>query len=241
MKECNFTGSEKVSDSKYNDSANNDKEKEAFKLTNELKDKSYDKDFKPSHELKSKSDDRKFKPFHESKNKENKWDKIDWNKINSDKKSPNKWDEVDWNNLNSKKEKLDEKNTKDNLNVKVKDNTMKSEIKDDNTNEIKTNDVNKNNFKNLSNDIVNTHFKQYRNETKKFPNKGLELTIEFIKWIENEENVIIEKNELIKAYYDINNTQEIPSYISFQNKNTDFTAYKISDDLFKLGLKISGK
>ena len=105
MKECNFNGSEKASDCKVSDSTINDKEKEVFKPTHEPKDKSNDKEFKPSHDLKSKSDDKNYKPSHEPKVKESKWNKVDWNKNNSENMKENKWSKINWNKINSEKEK----------------------------------------------------------------------------------------------------------------------------------------
>ena len=196
------------------------------------------------------ADDKKDKEITQDKavleaSEENKWDKVDWNKINSEKAEENKWDKVDWNKTNSEKAKLDDKNIKDNISVEIKDKAMEPAINNENINLNQKNELSEKDYENFSNNKLNVLFKQYRNETGKFPNQRFEITSEFINWIElnkkfpKSENDFIEKEELVKACHDINKNQEIKQFLSFQEQNTKSTMYKISDDLYEMGINIS--
>ena len=90
-------------------------------------------------------------------------------------------------------------------------------------------------YNNLMNPKVQTIFKRYCNDTRKYPNYGRKLTKDFIKWVEENNPNLTEKIKEIQY------NQEISKYIKDSVQNLRISQSEIAGKLSANGLFVSRK
>jgi len=91
--------------------------------------------------------------------------------------------------------------------------------------------------KNLLNEKVQTTFKNYFQETGKYPNFGRNLKKEFIDWGRKTEK----NQEILDKIQDIQNNHEISNFLSDKIRNSNLSQTAIADKLKKIGLSVDRK
>ncbi|KKN06269.1 hypothetical protein LCGC14_1078970, partial [marine sediment metagenome] len=156
--------------------------------------------------------------------RENKWDKINWNKDISEKKIHNKWDAIDWKKDSSEKKNdvfLDSRRSEK---EKIED-CPKEIVKESNDNE----------YRYLLERKITDTFISYYSETGKYANYGKNFTKNFIVWVGKNRK----DPEMLDKINKIQNNQEISNFIVDKIQNTSNSQSEIIKSIENIGLHVS--